>query len=179
MVVILIGVAYSSVLSFLSIYSEKINLVTTSSFFFIVFAIVTFITRPFTGKIYDNYGENKVMYPVLLSFTFGLIILGFTHTSIILLIAAAFIGFGYGTIVPTAQAIAIQQSPANKMGLATSTFYIFADFGAGMGPFILGIIIPFIGYRQLYMAMGMLVIIALILYYYCLLYTSPSPRDRG
>ncbi|MDU4819706.1 MAG: hypothetical protein E6X63_35505, partial [Pseudomonas aeruginosa] len=59
-----------------------------------------------------------------------------------------------------------QQSPANKMGLATSTFYIFADFGAGMGPFILGIIIPFIGYRQLYMAMGMLVIIALILYYY-------------
>ena len=166
LVVILIGVAYSSVLSFLSIYSEKINLVTTSSFFFIVFAIVTFITRPFTGKIYDNYGENKVMYPVLLSFTFGLIILGFTHTSIILLIAAAFIGFGYGTIVPTAQAIAIQQSPANKMGLATSTFYIFADFGADMGPFILGIIIPFIGYRQLYMAMGMLVIIALILYYY-------------
>ncbi|MEJ7537623.1 MFS transporter, partial [Staphylococcus hominis] len=66
LVVILIGVAYSSVLSFLSIYSEKINLVTTSSFFFIVFAIVTFITRPFTGKIYDNYGENKVMYPVLL-----------------------------------------------------------------------------------------------------------------
>ena len=166
LVVILIGVAYSSVLSFLSIYSEKINLVTTSSCFFIVFAIVTFITRPFTGKIYDNYGENKVMYPVLLSFTFGLIILSFTHTSIILLIAAAFIGFGYGTIVPTAQAIAIQQSPANKMGLATSTFYIFADFGAGMGPFILGIIIPFIGYRQLYMAMGMLVIIALILYYY-------------
>ncbi len=106
------------------------------------------------------------MYPVLLSFTFGLIILGFTHTSMILLIAAAFIVFGYGTIVPTAQAIAIQRSPANKMGLATSTFYIFADFGAGMGPFILGIIIPFIGYRHLYMAMGVLVIIALILYYY-------------
>ena len=42
------------------------------------------------------------------------------------------------------------------MGLATSAFYIFADFGAGMGPFILGIIIPFIGYRQLYMAMGCL-----------------------
>lgn len=115
------------------------------------------------------------MYPVLLSFTFGLIILGFTHTSMILLIAAAFIGFGYGTIVPTAQAIAIQQSPANKMGLATSTFYIFADFGAGMGPFILGIIIPFIGYRHLYMAMGMLVIIALILYYYvhCRMHKNP------
>ena len=79
--------------------------------------------RPFTGKIYDNYGENKVMYPVLFSFMIGLVILGCTHSSLVLLIAA-FIGFGYGTIVPTAQAIAIQQSPPNKMGLATSTFYI-------------------------------------------------------
>lgn len=166
MVVILVGVAYASVLSFLSIYTEKINLVTASSFFFVVFALVTFMTRPFTGKIYDNYGENKVMYPVLISFMIGLIILGCTHSSIVLLIAAAFIGFGYGTIVPTAQAIAIQQSPPSKMGLATSTFYIFTDFGAGMGPFILGIIIPFLGYRYLYIGMGILVIIATIVYFF-------------
>jgi hypothetical protein len=42
----------------------------------------------------------------------------------------------YGTIVPSAQAIAIQQSPVDKIGLATSTFYMFADFGAGIGPFV-------------------------------------------
>lgn len=166
MVIILVGVAYASVLSFLSIYTEQINLVTASSFFFVVFAIVTFVTRPFTGKIYDNYSENKVMYPVLFSLMIGLVILGCTHTSLVLLIAAAFIGFGYGTIVPTAQAIAIQQSPANKMGLATSTFYIFTDFGAGIGPFILGMIIPFLGYRYLYIMMGALVLIAMILYFF-------------
>ncbi|MCI2954782.1 MFS transporter [Staphylococcus caprae] len=166
MVIVLVGVAYASVLSFLSIYAEKINLVTASSFFFVVFAVVTFVTRPFTGKIYDNYGENKVMYPVLFSFMIGLVILGCTHSSLVLLIAAAFIGFGYGTIVPTAQAIAIQQSPPNKMGLATSTFYIFTDFGAGMGPFILGMIIPFLGYRNLYILMGVVVIIAIIIYFF-------------
>lgn len=74
-VVILVGIAYASVLSFLSIYSEMLHLVTASSFFFIVFAVVTFVTRPFTGKIYDHFGENKVMYPVLLSFAIGLAIL--------------------------------------------------------------------------------------------------------
>ena len=52
-----------------------LHLVTASSFFFIVFAVVTFVTRPFTGKIYDHFGENKVMYPVLLSFAIGLAIL--------------------------------------------------------------------------------------------------------
>lgn len=165
-VIIFIGIAYSSVLSFLTVYTEQINLATASSFFFVVYAVSTFVTRPFTGKIYDNYGENKVMYPVLISFTIGLILLSLTHTSILLLIAAIFIGIGYGTIIPTAQAIAIQQSPTDKIGLATSTFYMFADFGAGIGPFVLGAVIPLMGYRNLYLTMSILVIVSIILYYF-------------
>lgn len=166
MVVILVGIAYASVLSFLSIYADLLDLVTASSFFFVVFAIATFITRPFTGKIYDRFGENKVMYPVLASFAIGLVILSMTTSSFTLLVAAAFIGIGYGTVIPTAQAIAVQQSPSSKMGLATSTFYIFVDFGAGMGPFILGIFIPFLGYRNLYLAMAGVIIVAIIAYYF-------------
>ncbi|MBF0813081.1 MFS transporter [Staphylococcus sp. KG4-3] len=165
-VIIFVGIAYSSVLSFLTVYTEQINLATASSFFFIVYAVSTFVTRPFTGKIYDNYGENKVMYPVLISFIIGLILLSLTHTSISLLIAAVFIGIGYGTIIPTAQAIAIQQSPTDKIGLATSTFYMFADFGAGIGPFVLGVVIPLIGYRNLYLTMSILVIVSIVLYYF-------------
>ncbi|MDW8567283.1 MFS transporter [Staphylococcus shinii] len=165
-VIIFVGIAYSSVLSFLTVYTEQINLATASSFFFVVYAVSTFVTRPFTGKIYDNYGENKVMYPVLISFTFGLILLSLTHTSILLLIAAIFIGIGYGTIIPTAQAIAIQQSPTDKIGLATSTFYMFADFGAGIGPFVLKVVIPLMGYRNLYLTMSILVIVSIILYYF-------------
>lgn len=165
-VIIFVGIAYSSVLSFLTVYTEQINLATASSFFFIVYAVSTFVTRPFTGKIYDNYGENKVMYPVLIIFIIGLILLSLTHTSISLLIAAVFIGIGYGTIIPTAQAIAIQQSPTDKIGLATSTFYMFADFGAGIGPFVLGVVIPLIGYRNLYLTMSILVIVSIVLYYF-------------
>ncbi|UDI77146.1 MFS transporter [Staphylococcus taiwanensis] len=165
MVTVLVGIAYSSVLSFLSIYADMLDLVTAASYFFVIYAIATFITRPFTGKIYDNYGENKVMYPVMISFVVGLVLLSMTTSSLLLLVSAAFIGFGYGTIIPTAQAIAIQQSPKAKMGLATSTYFIFVDFGAGMGPFILGLIIPFMGYRNLYLTMAILLIIAIVAYY--------------
>ena len=55
------------------------------------------------------------MYPVLISFMLGLILLSATHTSLLLLISAIFIGVGYGTIIPSAQAIAIQQSPVKKL----------------------------------------------------------------
>lgn len=178
-VVIFVGIAYSSVLSFLTVYTEQIYLATASSFFFIVYAVSTFVTRPFTGKIYDAYGENKVMYPVLCSFAIGLVLLAITHTSLLLLISAIFVGIGYGTIVPSAQAIAIQQSPVDKIGLATSTFYMFADFGAGIGPFVLGIMVPIMGYRYLYITMAIVVIASIILYYFmhgrkAIHYTSTS-----
>jgi MFS family permease len=75
------------------------------------------------------------------------------------------------------QAIAIQQSPKDKVGLATSTFYMFTDFGAGIGPFILGILIPFVGYRYLYILMGVLVIIALIGYYFLHGKTAKNNRE--
>lgn len=163
--VVFVGIAYSSVLSFLSVYTEQLNLANVSSFFFVVYALSTFVTRPFTGKIYDHFGENKVMYPVLISFIIGLLLLGGTTTGIMLLISAVFIGIGYGTIIPSAQAIAVQQSPKDKVGLATSTFFMFADFGAGIGPFILGVIIPYVGYSNLYLIMALVVLASVLLYY--------------
>lgn len=163
--VVFVGIAYSSVLSFLSVYTEQLNLANVSSFFFVVYALSTFVTRPFTGKIYDHFGENKVMYPVLISFIIGLLLLGGTTTGIMLLISAVFIGIGYGTIIPSAQAIAVQQSPKDKVGLATSTFFMFADFGAGIGPFILGVIIPYVGYSNLYLIMALVVLASVALYY--------------
>ena len=42
---------------------------------------------------------------------------------------------------------------------------MFADFGAGIGPFILGVIIPIMGYRNLYIIMAALVILSIVLYF--------------
>lgn len=164
LVIVLVGVAYSSVLSFLTIYAETINLSTAASFFFVVFAIFTFVTHPFTGKIFDYYGPNVIVYPVL--FALGLVFLSLTHGPVLLYLAAGLIGIGYGTIVPSGQTIVIQQSPKEKMGLATSTFFIFLDFGAGIGPFILGALIPFTGYRMLYLLMAMIGVFAIIGYFF-------------
>ena len=83
-----------------------------------------------------------------------------------LLLSAVFIGLGYGTFIPSAQAIAVKVSPRNRMGLATSTFFIFADFGAGFGPFLLGFLIPVIGFSNLYILMAIVVLADVILYYF-------------
>ena len=164
-VIVFVGIAYSSVLAFLDSYAAHIGLAAAASFFFVVYALSTFIVRPITGKVFDNYGANKVVYPTLVIFVIGLVLLAVAHTSWVLLISAIFIGIGYGTLIPSFQTIALQASPPEKIVLATSTFYIFADLGAGAGPTILGIVIGSFGYRNLYFAMAVLLILVIGLYY--------------
>ncbi|WP_080876342.1 MFS transporter [Oceanobacillus timonensis] len=166
LVVVFVGFAFASVLSFLTAYAQEINLVSAASFFFMVYAVSTLVSRPFTGKIFDRFGENKIMYPSFLCFVIGLLLLAITTNSFMLLLAAVFIGLGYGTIIPSSQAIAVKSAPKEKIGLATSTFYMFTDLGAGIAPTLLGMLIPVLGYRNLYIAMGVLVVGISILYYF-------------
>ena len=75
------------------------------------------------------------------------------------------IGIGFGTFQSSAQAIAIKNAPKHRMGLATSTYYILYDTGIGMGPFLMGFLIPLTGFRGLYITMAVLVIGSVGLYY--------------
>lgn len=166
LVVLICCTAYSSVLSFISFFAKENNLITAGSFFFLTYAIVVLISRPITGKLMDNKGTNIVMYPALIAYFAGLLTLSFTHTSWMLILSAALLGFGYGNFQSIAQAIAVKVTDHEKMGLATSTYFIFLDFALGFGPYILGIFIPAIGLHGLYRYLSFFVIIGIVAYYF-------------
>jgi MFS family permease len=156
---------YSSILSFLSPYAKEIHLVDAASFFFIVYSVAILISRPFTGRLFDSKGENITMYPAFLIFMIGMALLSQAHHGVTLLLAGAFLGFGLGVIQSCGLAIAVKATPRERLGLANSTFYIFLDGGVGIGPFVLGLFIPFTGYRGMYIGMAIVVAVCLLLYY--------------
>ncbi|WP_432355634.1 MFS transporter [Sporosarcina sp. A2] len=163
-VILLAGIGYSGVLSFLSFYAKEANLVDAASFFFLIYAVAILISRPFSGKLLDRKGGTFVVVPSLVLFAGGLLLLSQTHTGFILLIAGAIIGLGFGNFQSCAQAIALIGVPIKRIGIATSTFYIFLDFGFGFGPYFLGNVATAYGYRDLYMILAGLVVVALVLY---------------
>ncbi len=161
----LVGVAYASILSFVPVYAEAIGLATTASYFFLVFAVVMIAFRPYLGRAFDEKGPRYVLIPSLLIFAAGLIVLGFTETSLVLLIAAGLIGLGYGTLLPGFQTVAIQKSDSHRSGHAISTFFIFYDLGIAIGAFIWGIIIGGFGYEAMYFTgAGLMIVTTVILY---------------
>jgi MFS family permease len=63
------------------------------------------------------------------------------------------------------------------MGLANSTYFAFSDIGMGIGPLMVGFIIPFTGYRGIYMLMAVFAVVCLLLYY--LLHGNKAARGKG
>lgn len=165
LITLIIALCYSGVLSFINFYAVEIDLVQTASFFFLVYSLAILVSRPFTGRLMDVKGANFVMYPGFILFTIGMLLLSFTHNSFTLLLSGVLIGLGFGNMQSCTQAIAVKLSPPHRMGLATSTFFIFLDAGLGFGPYLLGFIIPVTGYSTIYAILGFVVLASTILYF--------------
>lgn len=163
---LLMGLSYSSVLSFLASYAAAINLVQISSFFFLVYALAVTVTRPLSGKMFDRFGEDSVMYPSYIFLTLGLLALSFTTTGWELLASGVLVGLGYGTFMSNGQAVVLKtlKDNAHRIGIGLSTYFIGLDLGIGVGPYILGELKNFITFQEMYIVAGVLPIICAILY---------------
>jgi len=160
----LIALSYASVLSFLSIYAQEKGLLALASSFYLVFAAVMLLTRPFTGRLFDEKGPQYVIIPGFIFFAIGLVLLANMDSAISFLIAGAFVGFGYGALVPSFQTLAVQSTKHERSGYATATFFTFFDSGLAIGSFVLGLIALHFGYESVYLVSGALAFAVLILY---------------
>ncbi|MBM4763621.1 MFS transporter [Bacillus sp. B15-48] len=158
--------AYSGILSFLASYSKEIQLMSAASFFFIIYSIAVFLSRPTTGKLLDTKGDNIVFYPAILSLSVGLIVLSQATHGVVLLIGAALIGFGYGNLLSAGQAIVTKNTPNHRVGVATTTYFFGIEIAIGIGPTFLGFFVSAFGFRSMYLILGITVFFSLILYYF-------------
>ncbi|HCW52863.1 MAG TPA: MFS transporter [Clostridium sp.] len=164
-IIFIMAFCYSSVLGYMNVYAVQLNLELAATFFFLVYGIAVFFTRPITGKLLDRRGANIVMYPAFIIFGIGMLLLGMARTSIIFLLASIFLGIGFGNIQSCTQVIAVNSAPTNRISAATATFFIFFEVGSGLGPVILGSIIPIIGYSPLYIILGAIGALTIIPYF--------------
>ncbi|MGM0902326.1 MAG: MFS transporter [Bacillota bacterium] len=159
------AIVYSSILSFVSIYAVEIGVGHVASYFFVVYAVVLLISRPYTGKWYDLLGANAIVYPAIILFAVGMFILGIADSAILFLVAAAFAGLGWGTLFPSFQTIAITVAQPKRRPVATATFLSIYDIGIGLGSFLVGLAAARVSLGTLYMFSSIYILIGVVLYY--------------
>ena len=180
-VILVIGFSYSGLLTLISLYAKEIHLQRAASFYFLVYAVTVLVSRPFSGRLMDLKGANYVVYPCLLLYAAGMLLFSQAAAGIALLSAAVIIALGYGNFISCAQAISIKDVQPHRMGLATTTYFIFVDLGFGLGPYVLGALVAHTGYRGLYVIMTFVILVAIPLYYFLpgKKASSESPRRKN
>jgi len=159
------SLAYSSIMTYLPMYAKAIDMEKAASVYFIFHATAAIFTRPFMGRLMDRRGANIVTYPVLIIFSLGMLIVSRAQIPAVLFIGSSLIGFGLGNMNSIGQTIAIQNISNNRIGAATSTYYVSMDLGMGVGPYILGLMIPLISFRGIYVFASILLAFCIFVYY--------------
>ncbi|MDR1781791.1 MAG: MFS transporter [Bacilli bacterium] len=157
---------YASLQSDLDLFAQDINIGTFASFFFLVYAGVILLSRPFTGRVMDIKNESYIIYPSLIILAIGMLLVAFMHSGYVLLIAAIFIGLGYGNFQSTIQSTIAKAVCTKRLGQANSTYFIFFDLALGIGPYLLGILVSFIGFRFLFLIMFLIALLGIPFYYF-------------
>lgn len=157
--------AYSSLTSFIPSFARELQQAHATALFFVVFAITIILSRPFTGRVFDQHGAQWIIYPGVLMFVAGMTLLSQLDTMMLLLLAAALMGIGYGALFPCFQTLAVRSVPRERRGIATSTFFLLFDLGFGVGSFVLGWIANAADYRMMFFTAGLAVLIGPSIYY--------------
>lgn len=167
-----LGGAYSCLNSFIVIYGG-LNHVDNIGLFFTAYAVCLLISRPFSGRIADKYGLDKVMIPGMIIFALSFVCVSFSHSLPMFLLSGAISAFGYGICQPSMQTLCMRVVPKEKRGLAGNTNYIGVDLGFLLTPALAGTIVTgirqgtgneLLGYMTMYRVMIIPILIALAIF---------------
>ncbi|VTX88973.1 MFS transporter [Acinetobacter ursingii] len=109
----------------------------------LVYQVTASLLQPWIGLYTDKYPKPYLL-PMGMCVTFlGILLLAFSPTFTVLLIASALIGVGSSTFHPEASRVA-RMASGGRFGTAQSTFQVGGNTGTAIGPLLAAlIIVPF------------------------------------
>lgn len=161
----MIAVVFGGVISFIALYAVQLGDVKMAGVYFGLYAISLVVTRPFAGRWFDQKGPFAIVAVGSFLYFIGVILLGLANGPGLLYVAAIVIGAGYGSLQPSYQALIIQEAADNRRGAATATFFTLFDIGVGFGAFMLGALIPWIGYSWMFLLSSLFLVFSFLIFY--------------
>jgi len=143
-----IGVAFLSfghgaILTFLPIHALKIGM-GNPGIWFAAYAACILASRPIAGPISDKISRRAVIIPGLILNLLGIVLLAFSTSPTLLVVAAIIGGFGTGAAQPALMTLSVDQSSAAQRGQSLAQFQFFYDLGIGIGSLAMGALLDWV-----------------------------------
>jgi len=159
----IISLSNGVVNSFISLFAQERG-IPNIGLFFTVSACSMLLARLVGGRLQDRYGLSAILYPALAIAGASMLLLASAWTLPVVLVASAMRSIGQSTAQPALQATCIRRLGPRRTGLATSTYFVGADVGQGLGPIIGGAISENFGYGTMYAGTGAILLAGMGIY---------------
>ncbi len=159
-----ITLTYGALVSFLPGYAPKIGLGNVG-LFFTVFAISSLLVRFLAGTLSDRIGRVPVIIPALFLTAVGMALLAQTDSPVMVLVAAALYGLGYGCTHPTAMALAVDLAGPGQRASGIATFSISYNVGIVVGSLGMGYLLAMTSFKVMAAIAGAAPLLAMALLY--------------
>lgn len=163
---LLVGLGYAGIITYLNGYAEQRGVATGAGLFFVAYAAAMLVARFTLGRVQDSRGDNIVVYFGLASFIAALVLLAVATVDCQVVVAGVLTGLSYGTLMPAAQAIAVRLVPSDKLATGISTLLLLLDVGVGIGPVALGLVATSAGFGAMYGVLAVIVALAAVFYHF-------------
>ena len=160
-ILFLLNMAFCIVNAFLILYGRHQGIDSSQiGYFFTVLAITLIFSRPMIGRMADKYGTVRVIVGSMSCFAASFLLISYSKTLPLFLIAAFICAFGYAGCHPSLMAVCLKSVPKERRGAASCTSYIGQDIGNLAGPVLAGAIIEHLGYVNMWRAMILPIVVA-------------------
>lgn len=149
--------------SFLVLLGEERG-IANIAVFFSANAIVLFILRFLVGRFIDRSTLKPIVIMSLVFTGVSMFLIGISTGLPMILLAAVLVAIGQGTGQLSLQSACIKKVDVAKIGVATSTYYIGADIGQGLGPMIGGKISELFDYKMMFFLTAILMLGGIIVF---------------
>lgn len=153
---------FGCIATFIAIHAQQQG-VENVSLYFLIYAIVTIVSRPGIGKLIDKYGYRVPGILSTLCASATLAMVGIADSLWVFALAGVAAGLGIGTAMGTFQAMAVASSKPWRRGVATSTYMTAFDLGIAIGSLVGGVIAGSFGYTNMYLAIALFPLIGCII----------------
>lgn len=171
----LITIPYGGIITFIALYGRSIA-IESSGMFFLLLALGIAVSRIVSGKSFDRVGPKKISILGLGLIIAGLFVLALNQNVYGYHLAALILGFGFGILMATFQAIANHEVAPEKRGAANSTYLTFFDLGIGVGMLLVGYLIQVVDYSGAFILCAAIELLALSVF---LFYTMPKFKQTS
>jgi MFS family permease len=159
-VTLVFSFALTAYFTFLRTYIDETG-IGSVGLFFSTYAATAIALRVAAGWLPDRVGVKKVLYPAMVLFSSGFILLAFARIDAVVAVAGVLCGAGHGYGFPILYAMAFGRAHATERGSASAIFTGLFDVGAVTGAPLLGLVVTWFGYTTMFVVAGVWVLFGL------------------